>query len=316
MILLLLSCTGAKDDSGGTDDTATSPTDDTGDTDPDTVTLDGTCEDADRYGTFIVDSNEDYAYASGSASNGVVPISVLTNVLTTDDCTIWRRENPFCDPTCDPGFTCDFDGTCIPYPEAQDLGTVSIDGLLKPVSMEPVTPGYTYFNTSLPNPPWTPGTVLELQTTGGAFDPVTLHGVAPEDLVPTTMDWTLTEGEAFAVSWTPAATGARTEVVLTLSIDQHGVTPSSITCSFADDGTGEVPVDVLQSLMDLGVSGFPAGTLTRRTADSGPLGAGCLDFVATSSRLAHVEIEGYTPCTRDEDCPDGQTCNEAMERCE
>ena len=35
-------------------------------------------------------------------------------------------------------------------------------------------------------------------------------------------------------------------------------------------------------------------------------------------RLADLplEIEGYTPCRRDEDCPEGQECNEALERCE
>jgi hypothetical protein len=316
ILLLLASCIIAKDDNGFTDDTATTVGDDTGSTDPDTVSLDGACSDDVHYGAFLVDSNEDYAYVSGSAANAVVPISVLTNVLTTGDCTIWRRENPFCDPSCDPGYTCDFDGTCVPYPEAQDLGTVTIDGLLKPVSMDPVTPGYTYFDTSLPNPPWTPGSVLELHTGGGSFQPVTLYGVAPEDLVATSMDWTLTEGQSFTVTWDPASAGARTEVVLSLSIDQHGVTPSSISCVFADDGTGELPSDVLQSLMDLGVSGFPAGTLTRRTADSDALGSGCIDLQATSSRLAYVTIEGYTPCTRDEDCPDGETCNEEMERCE
>jgi Cys-rich repeat protein len=68
--------------------------------------------------------------------------------------------------------------------------------------------------------------------------------------------------------------------------------------------------------MSYGVTGFPAGDLLRRTADSTPIGGGCIDLVASSSRFAQVTIEGYTPCRSDGECPEGQTCNEPLERCE
>ena len=42
-----------------------------------------------------------------------------------------------------------------------------------------------------------------------------------------------------------------------------------------------------------------------------------MDFTLASSQLAEsVRIEGYTPCNRDEECPEGQTCNEPLQRCE
>lgn len=320
MILALLFACGPEDaDSGGPGDTAgdtAGDTDDTGTSDPDDVTLEGTCAHADAWGRFTVDANEDYAYVAGSVSDGVVPASVLTPALVSGECTIWRRENPFCETGCEPGYTCDFDGTCVPYPETQDLGVVEVDGLAVAVAMSPVSPGYSYFDTSLPNPPWEAGAVVELTTGGGAYAPATLHGIAPADLVPTTMDWTIPEAAAFEVSWDAPGPDARTEVTLTLRIDQHGITPSSVECVFADDGAAEVPADVLAELMAYGVSGFPEGSLARRTADRADIGDGCVDLVLTSSRLAFVDIEGYTPCNRDEECPDGQTCNEAMQRCE
>ncbi len=290
--------------------------DDTGAPDPATVPLAGVCSDDTHWGAFIVDSNEDYAYVAGSLSNGVVPAAVLTATLVSGDCTIWLRGNPFCDPTCGPGETCDFDGTCVPYPETRDLGTVTMSGLLNPVSMDPFSPGYTYFDTSLPNPPWDPGALLTLTTGGGAYAPITVYGVAPAPLVPVSMAWVIVAGEPLAIAWDAPTSLIRTQVVLTLRIDQHGTTPSSIECVFEDDGSAEVPTDTLEELMSLGVTGFPAGDLTRRTADRADIGDGCIDLEATSSRLASVAISGYTPCTRDSDCPDETSCNEALERCE
>jgi hypothetical protein len=326
ILLALFACTSddPKDDTAAPADTdADADTDTDADTDADTdtdtdtdVTLAGTCTDDTHWGAFLVDSSEEYAFVTGSISDGVVPVTVLTNVVTSGACTIWRRENPFCDPTCSPGYTCDLTGTCVVYPTTQDLGTVDVTGLSQAVSMEPVTPGYNYYDTSLPNPPWDAGDLLTLRTSGGSYEPVTLHGYAPTTLVPVSMDWTITPSAPLAVAWDAPTGPVNTELVLSLRIDQHGTTPSSIECTFADDGAAEVPGDVIDTLMSYGVTGFPAGDLLRRTADSTPIGGGCIDLVASSSRFAQVTIEGYTPCRSDGECPDGQTCNEALERCE
>lgn len=324
MLLLLLACDGG--DSGKVEDTDTGVTDtaDTSDTDTsvtetDTsveVVLDGECPQETKYGNFTVDSNVDYGYVAGSALNGVVPITVLTPTLTEGDCTIFKRENPFCDPSCESGFTCNLDNECVPYPEQQDLGTVTVSGLLDAVSMEPNTPGYTYFDTSVPNPPWAPGAIITLETTGGAFAPVTLQGVGVDVFTVADLDWQVAAGEALRVSWDPPTIELRSEVRLTLNIDQHGITPSTAVCIFADDGEGEVPASIIDNLFNLGVSGFPNGTLTRRSVDSAPLGDGCMDFAITASNIAQIDVAGFTPCTSDDDCPEGQECNLAIQLCE
>lgn len=311
-LLLTLACTGGDkisiDDSVATDDSVP--------TDPTTVPLDGVCSDATHWGAFNIDSNADFSFVTGSVANGVVPSHILTNVLTDGECTIWRRENPFCDPSCTSGTACDFDGNCVPYPEGQDVGTVTVDGLLSPVSMSPTPPGNTYTDTSVPNPPWEPGSLVSLRASGGVYEPFRLYGVAPEHLVPTSGAWVITPGEPFSITWEAPSGPVRTEVVVNLRIDLHGVTPSSLRCVFEDDGAGEVPASVLDQLMAAGVTGFPAGDIARRTADSTNAGGGCADLVLSSSSLAQVSITGYTPCRQDFECPEGTTCNEALERCE
>lgn len=314
LLLIALACTSG--DKLPLDDSTDDSSGDSVPPDPETVPLDGVCSDATHWGAFLIDSNADFSFVSGAMTNGVVPASILTNVLTDGECTIWRRENPFCDPACTSGFACDFDGECVPYPEGQDIGTVTVHGLVQPVSMTPVPPGNTYFDTSLPNPPWEPGALVTLGTSGGAYDPFRLYGVAPATLVPTSLAWTINPGQPLAISWDAPTSAVRSEVVLNLRIDLHGVTPSSLECVFADDGAAEVPASVLDQLMAAGVTGFPAGDIARRTADSADAGQGCADLVLTSSRLGQVSITGYTPCRRDEECPEGTTCNEALERCE
>jgi hypothetical protein len=104
--------------------------------------------------------------------------------------------------------------------------------------------------------------------------------------------------------------------VARLRIDQHGRTPSNIECRFVDDGEGVISAPLIDELAALGLTGFPAGDLIRRTADSAPIGDGCVELITSSSRRANVEVEGYTPCRTDAMCPPPLECNELLERCE
>lgn len=320
LMVSLLACNtnkGGEGESGTADGGDGADGGETEDLDPNTVPLEGACPQETRHGVFEVESNEDYAAVVGEVANAVLPTSVLTELLTEGDCTIWRRENPFCDPGCEPGFTCDLSGACVAYPEAQDLGTVDVLGLSTAVSMQPVTPGNSYFDTSLDNPPWAPRDVVTVRTEGGAYTALTLHGVAPDPFELESSDWSLAPGQPFTVRWTPPDSGSRTEVALKLRIDQHGLTPSSLICVFPDTGEGVVPASAFDALIEFGITGFPAGEIERRTVDSTDLeDGGCAELHTVSARLGRVEIDGYTPCRRDEDCPEGETCNEALERCE
>ncbi len=305
--LWMLGCFGGGEDSGtGPVDTATA----------DQVTLDGACPLVERLGGFVLQSYESYTIIDGSVADGVIPITVLTESTTKDECTLWVKPNPFCDPPCESGDICDLDDTCIPYPETQDLGTVTMTGLEIEVSMEPVSPGYSYFHTSLPHPAVQPGALVTLFTGGGAYDPVKLHGFGVEDMVPLDDQWMLYAGQDLAVTWEVAPEEARSEVILSMNIDQHGVTPTTVFCLFEDDGEAVVPSVLIDELIGAGVTGFPSGALERSTSDRTSLVEGCMDFEVSSPRVVDMRVDGFVPCTSNRDCPDGLECNLEIQICE
>ena len=69
-----------------------------------------------------------YSAFSGSVADAVVPLNVLEQVGEDGDCTLLRRNNPFCDPGCAAGETCDFDGNCLPFPVNRDVGVTLVAG--------------------------------------------------------------------------------------------------------------------------------------------------------------------------------------------
>ncbi len=300
-LLLFIAC--------GSDDTAQ----DSATPDPADVTLAGACPLAVDYGGFEINADG----VQGVVADGVVPIAVLEEIVSEGDCRLMRRNNPFCDPDCDPGFTCDFDGSCVPYPVNQDLGSLTVDGLVSPVELEPVFPGNTYYDTSLASPPFDAGALITLRMPDGVYGPATMHGVGVDPLVPTDEEWSVEAGVDLRVRWDPPTTEpSRGEIAFSLNIDQHGTTPGTLWCSFDDDGEGVVPAGILQTLVDTGVTGFPSGALARQTQDQAEAAAGCMDLTVSSSQTVAVDVVGFTPCISDADCPDGYECNEELQICE
>jgi hypothetical protein len=312
----LLGCAGDTKDTGDTDDTDIPV--DTGDPpDPAVVELAGTCDLDEKYGAFVVEVYEEYSIVDGSVANGVVPITILTATGSEGDCTLLRRDNPFCDPPCAPDETCDFDGSCIKYPINQDIGIVEVKGLNDEVVMEPLQPGNSYFDTSLSHPAVDPGNLVTLVTGGGAYDPLRLYGAGVEMLTIEDAQWVVYADQPMTVNWSPPVGDVvRSEIHLRFNIDQHGATPVSMFCIFEDDGQGDVPAALLSDLLSAGVSGFPNGELTRRTVDRDAVGAGCLEFEVSAPRTATVRVDGFIPCDDPTDCPPGQDCNLEIGLCE
>lgn len=304
--MLMLACNGPED-SG---DTETPPV-----VDPATVELDGACPMEVDLGGFLVESYEDYSIVDGRVADGVVPLTVLEELATEGSCRLLRRNNPHCAEGCGPDETCDFDGECLPYPTDLDLGTVSVLGLAVDVEMEPRTPGAHYFDTTLPHPALAADDLITV-VTAGALGPQRLYGVGMEDLEPVSEQWLLVRGEALVVEWTAPTGLARSKVSLHIDIDQHGSSPASVHCDFPDTGSAEVPAAMVDALISAGVSGFPSGSLSRRTQDHQLVEAGCFDFtVASTRRPDEVRVKGYTPCDDQGDCPPGQVCDLDIEIC-
>lgn len=298
---------------GGGDDPALTP--DAGD--PATIPLRGVCPLDQRLGGFTVAAHTDYSIIEGTVSDGVVPISVLEEVSVDGDCRLMRRRNPFCDPPCRAGETCNFQGQCIPFPTPLDVGEVTLAGLMgEPVVMQPRPPGNNYFATGLPNPVFAPGKLVTMSTSNGSLGHMQLHGVGSESLAVAASQWNIEKGSALEIQWTaPAASSPRTSVRLTISIDQHGTSPVAVHCTFDDDGSGTISQTVVDALVDSGVSGFPSGSLRRQTADRIEVGGGCVELSVESPRQVDVRVAGHTPCTGPGQCPSGQMCDLATETC-
>ncbi len=287
------------------------------DLDPATVPLAGSCPMETDQGGFVVSASEDSTDVSGSVADGVVPASVLEQLGAEGDCVILRRNNPFCDPSCDAGEVCDFEGECLPYPSNQDLGVVTLSGLVQDSVMEPVFPGNTYYDTTLPFPAMSGGELIHLSMPEGVYGPLDLYGVGVEAVDVSDAQWNVEDAVDLPITWpAPTISVVRSEIVVEIMIHQHGVTPSTLRCTFDDDGEGTVPGTMISALLDEGVSGFPMGTLERRTADSGAAGSGCMDLIVGAPRSVNVDVIGYTPCLSDAECPEGLECNEEMQICE
>ena len=282
LLVALVACGGDDDDDD--DDSAA----DAGD--PTTVELRGECAADQRLGAFTVEAGPDLSSVAGKVENKPQPASIREEIAAEGGCRLLRRENPFCDPACQGTEVCDQDSTCVPQPEPRDVGVVTVDGLLVEVEMTPVPPGYNYFETQLPHPAFDAGALVTRTSTDGVYGELEMHGVGPQPLVIVGEEWDVEDGIGLAVSWEPPVGEVRTSVHLELNIDQHGATPVTLVCELDDTGSATVSGTLTDALFTAGISGFPRGSLSRRTADSQDVTDGCIELMVASSRTQSVVV--------------------------
>lgn len=259
--------------------------------DPAAVPLRGACPSERRLGGFLIEEQPRFAVVTGDVSNGTTPLTVFTVERTEGDCALVRRPNPFCNPACDTTETCSLEEVCVPAPRQQDVGPVAVEGLASCVAMAPRPPGNGYFQNGLPNPPFAAGGLVRLTTGAGPYGPLELHGVGVEPMAPLDARWMLVPGQALVIAWTPPTTPGRARVAFSMNIDQHGTSPLSIVCDVADTGTASVPAALIDDLF-AAQSGFPSGSITRRTVDSQDVTDGCVDLAVGSTRPMAVCASG------------------------
>jgi hypothetical protein len=276
----------------------------------------GACDVSVRTGGFKIEKQVDFGVVQGEVRDGVVPTAIPTVVDDGGRCRLLERRNLACFPACVGMATCGESGTCIPFPRQVSVGEVSIAGLTRDTVMSPLMPGNSYLSPGAPNPPYGVESPIVLSALGQESIPrFQLFGIGSEPLgdAPT---WVLTPGSDLVLEWSAPTVDVATTVLAELTIDQHGITPLSLSCELEDTGTATIPAAIVDRLIASGVTGFPNGRITRRTADHVDLAIGCVDLVVGSPLAASVSVSGFTPCDAPADCPSGQTCNIALERCE
>jgi hypothetical protein len=280
------------------------------------VTPRGPCEVDSRVGRFSVEKQVDFGVVQGTVSDGVVPSAIPALVFEQGNCQLVERRNLVCLPACVGSETCGEAGTCIPFPRQISVGDVAISGLTKETLMSPQQPGNSYFAPGADNPPYQVQGEVVLSASGATDLPAfQLFGVGSEPLAqaPT---WVLEAGTDLLVEWAAPTADVAATVLVELTIDQHGTSPLSLSCEFPDTGGASVPAGVIDRLIGAGISGFPNGRITRRTADHVDIAAGCVELTVGSPLAASVSVSGHTPCNGAGDCPEGQTCNVPVQTCE
>jgi hypothetical protein len=174
--------------------------------------------------------------------------------------------------------------------------------------------GRQYFDTTLPHPAFEPGAAITLTATGAEVSSFTLYGQGVDPLHVPSDGWLVSRGEPLVIAWTPGPTQNAT-MVATFNVDQHGTSPGSIYCEMEDTGTLEIPASMIDTLLDMGISGFATGSLERRTVDSVNLTTGCVELIVRSSQVIEVNVASHTPCNGPTDCPTGMQCDLAINTC-
>ncbi len=283
------------------------------------VNLRGPCEPGTRLGAFTIAANQDldYGYLDGTVKNGIDPGAILELLLEDDTCRLLRRPLYVCETACDSTETCNSDLECQALARAQDLGTVTLRGLEQIITLEAAQPGNAYFG-DVPSPPLAAGRVTSLTTDASGYaGEVELFGIGVDALSLINARFVLNSGASLSIRWDPKQTAeVPSELFLSLSIDQHGATPALLSCRFPDTGEASGSAEMVDGLLAAGITGYPSAQLARRTVDHAELADGCFEFIVGSERAPDLAITGYTPCSAPSDCPNGQSCNTALERCE
>jgi hypothetical protein len=251
-----------------------------------------------------------------------MPASTLQWTLADEagDCQLYEPLVPFCDPSCGSGTICLPDGTCAAPPASLDVGTVSFGGLgtgdgEATIELEPLPPTNTYqprSTSELAFPPFEEGDTITVRASGGdltAFE-LSAGGIAPlEVLSPSPIQFD--PEAATVVSWTAPERDASSQVIITVDISHHGGRKGELVCTTDDDGEHELPAELVQGLIELGVAGFPTVTITRESKNDPSAEAPGLTLRVFSEVDRNLEIPGVVSCeeTGQQDvCPEGQTC--------
>ncbi|MFN2115035.1 MAG: hypothetical protein ACK2T6_04920 [Anaerolineae bacterium] len=269
----------------------------------------GKCESAERVGTFEVVLADGYTTVQGQVADGVDPSRVPVELASEGGCRLVQPPRYQCEPRCDVGFTCGPDGACMPLPANVGVGTVTVAGLSAAVQMTAGPPVYYYtMRGELPHPAVEPGATISLQADGAEAPGFSLQAKGIEPLSVAIESVSVEAGSVSEVRWAPASVPGHSSIEISVHLSNHGGTPAWIACTTDDDGSFEVPADLVTRLLDLGYSGFPTVSVTRYTADTADTETGCVELLVRSTVELGVAIPGLISCNRDEDCPSGSIC--------
>jgi hypothetical protein len=260
--------------------------------------------------TAATDSKAASTSLSGVVFDGPTPANIAWDITgQSGGCVLSKARAPFCDPSCTGGDVCVAAGRCMRQPVAQDVGLVKVRGLgAGEITLEGISNVYDLpIGLDLPFPPAAEGAEVELVVASGPYGPFSIKakGVAP---LASPGNFTMERGKAMSVTWSPPGQPQAARIRVLVDISHHGGTKGKIECEGPDNGSLEIPANLVSGLIGLGVAGFPKVQLDRFSAGTAAVSAGIVKFEAASSLVLPIKIVGYTSCDSNADCAPGKVC--------
>lgn len=247
----------------------------------------------------------------GIFNDAVKPVKIqLVQTDEVGDCRLLEPEVPSCEQNCTAmDAVCTADDVCTPNPKPQNLGSIRLTAGSASAEVAFVAKNYQLkAGEKLPYPPCAEGEPVEIEVEGGAFEP---FEIATRCIAPLEVEgpFAIEPGKPLALTW--AAPGDDTVAIMQIRLDisHHGGSKGEIHCDVPDSGAFDIPAQLIDKLLDLGVAGFPTVELTRAAIGkpSGEPSKVTLSMTMFAGR--EVTIPGLTSCaSNDAQCPDGQTC--------
>jgi hypothetical protein len=246
----------------------------------------------------------------GKLSDGPTPNpEVWMLEREADGCKLYVPEGVLCQPTCGATAACVHGNTCLPYPMATTAGTVTLTGIgSSPIVMDPIANNYQpKASASVPYPPCSEGDTLTLAAAGGGkggFE-ISTKCIAPLEF---DAELTLQKGQPLKLSWSAPGQPNLAMISVKLDISHHGGSTGKIECEVADTGSLEISAMLVDRLLDLGTAGFPTIALTREIVAAASGSAKYVTLTVASPIERPVVIPGLVSCSKDTECPMGQSC--------
>jgi hypothetical protein len=248
----------------------------------------------------VAEIAETYSQIEALVHDGADPS--FHEVTEEGSCRYFHLEPGFCDPACTGGEVCDVGNACVAYPALVSAGTLTVEGLGDPISIEPAdwSPGTYVGPATLPADLFDAGDPVGARFAGDAFPAVSFaaRGVASIDTALRDTGFEMRGGADAEVRWTPGPDpDACVSVVLNGSNRAHGAPLDDvIRCVGPDDGTLVVPQAMVERFpigeTPVLTEGYdwPQSELTRFTRDTLEASMGASSLVVRSTtyfRLRH-----------------------------
>ena len=250
----------------------------------------------------------------GKVYDGATPAQVVWEAGSKSGaCQLSTPRVPFCNTPCGGSAVCVDDDQCQAYPTAHSVGAVKVSGVktsagASEFTMNPIANTYQPSgDTKLPFPAFSEGDAISVSAAGGDYKAFTInaHGVDTLELDKDT--YALERGKELALGWT-AGKSASASIHIKLDISHHGGSKGMIECDTSDSGSLSIGADLIGSLLDLGVAGFPTIVVTRHDDGTASIAPGKVQLTVVSSVETAVTVPGLSSCSDDSQCPSGKTC--------